>query len=323
MTSLRKEGGIKIRISVIIPTLNAEQYLPDLLTSLMNQSIKPYEIIIVDSTSDDNTVEIAKQMNTVLLTVERRLFDHGGTRNYAASHAEGDVFVFITQDAIPSNEFFLEQIILPFQDQNVAAVCGRQVAHSSAHVLERISREFNYPSVPMKKTLADVKRYGIKTFFYTNVCSAVRKETFQKVGGYPEPIVSNEDMILAARCILAGHSIVYAPKASVIHSHEYSLKQVFGRYFDIGGSLRMNRWLLNYAKAEVEGFRLIKEQFRQLRKPSMWIWIPRWIAETAVKIVGYRMGLIYHAIPSRIRRKCSMHPLFWDQVNVTKKIIET
>lgn len=134
----------------------------------------------------------------------------------------------------------------------------------------------------MKKSLADVKRYGIKTFFYTNVCSAVRKETFQKVGGYPEPIVSNEDMILAERCILAGHSIIYAPKASVIHSHDYSLKQVFGRYFDIGGSLRMNRWLLSYAKAEGEGFRLIKEQFRQLRKPSMWIWIPRWIAETTV-----------------------------------------
>ncbi|MFC5469662.1 glycosyltransferase family 2 protein [Cohnella suwonensis] len=315
-----EKGRADIRISVIIPTLNAAPYLSKLLISLQNQSIKPYEIIVVDSTSEDDSAEIARRMGTQVLTVTRGSFDHGRTRNYAASHAIGEVLVFITQDALPSDNRFLENLVQPFDDIDVAAVCGRQVALPDARILERMNIEFNYPLEPMRRSLADVKIYGIKTFFFTNVCSAVRKEVFDKVGGFPAPIVSNEDMILAARCVLSGHSIAYAPEARVDHSHQYTLKQLFNRYFDIGGSLRMNNWLLSYAKAEGEGMRLIKAQFRQLRKPKMWRWIPRWFAESTVKFTGYRMGLVYHAIPQKIRRKCSMHPLFWDQVESTKSI---
>jgi rhamnosyltransferase len=301
-----------VRISVIIPTLNAASYLEELLTSLKRQSIQPHEIIVVDSTSDDDSAEIARRMGALVLTVERKAFDHGGTRNWAVSYATGDVLVFITQDALPSDDLFLEQLIQPFEDSDVVAVSGRQVALPDAHVLERMAKEFNYPLEPMKKSLADVERYGIKTFFFSNVCSAIRSGTFHKLGGFQEPIVSNEDMILAAKCILSGYSIAYAPEACVDHSHHYTLRQQFSRYFDIGGSLKMNSWVLSYAKAEGEGMRLMRTQFQQLLKPGMWRWIPRWIAESAVKFRGYRLGLLYHTIPPKIRRKFSMHPLFWD-----------
>lgn len=309
-----------MRVSVIIPTLNATRYMKRLIEKLQAQTVKPHEIIVIDSTSDDDTAVIAREMNVTVLTVDRKSFDHGGTRNYAASHATGDVFVFITQDALPSDELFIEKLIEPFEDSDVAAVYGRQMSIPDTNLLERMNKEFNYPIQSMKKSLADVKRLGIKTFFFTNVCSAVRSGTFQKVGGFPAPIVVNEDMILAARCILAGYTVAYAADARVDHSHNYTLRQTFTRYFDIGGSIKMNKWLLEYTSAEGEGARLLKTQLRQLIKPSRWLWIPRWIAESAVKYLGYRMGLAYNALPSKIRRKCSMHPLFWDKGETTRSM---
>lgn len=310
----------QIRISVIIPTLNAESYIVEQLTALKVQTVRPLEIIVVDSMSNDHTATIATNLGANVIRIDRKTFDHGRTRNCAASHATGDVFVFITQDAIPSDPYFLENIVKPFQEERVAAVGGRQVVNRDAHALERMSREFNYPMEPMRKTLNDVQRYGIKTFFISNVCAAYRASVFREVNGFVEPIVSNEDMIMAAKIVRAGHVIEYAPAARVYHSHNYTLKQLFTRYFDIGGSLQLHSWILSYAKPEGEGVRLMKRQLSQLSAPRMWKWIPRFLAESVVKYLGYRMGLAHHKLPSKLRRKCSMHPFFWDRINTNKSV---
>jgi rhamnosyltransferase len=307
-----------IRISVIIPTLNAAPYISNLVISLKSQTKQPFEIIVIDSSSDDNTVEIVRNMDVEVITVKRETFDHGGTRNLAAAQAGGDILVFITQDAMPSDDRFLENLIQPFENTDVVAAYGRQVALPKTPILERIAKEVNYPLQSMTKSIADIKRLGIKTFFFTNVCSAIRSNVFREIGGFPEPIVSNEDMILAAKCIMTGYSVAYAAEARVDHSHDYTLKQVFGRYFDIGGSLRLHSWILEHTSAEGQGSRLLKLQLRQLLKPRMWRWIPRLIGETVAKYLGYRMGLIYPIIPPMIRRKCSMHPFFWERIEMTK-----
>lgn len=303
--------GIPILVSVVIPTLNASEYIFNQLKKLREQTVVPHEIIIIDSNSADRTTEIARLCGATVLTVGRETFDHGRTRNCAASYSSGDVLVFMTQDALPENENFIEELITPFSDPNIAAVYGRQIARSEATPIERMTREFNYHTTPIVKSLADVKKYGIKTFFFTNVCSAIRKDVFQEVGGFQEPIISNEDMVFSAKALLQGYSVAYAPKASVLHSHHYSLGMEFRRNFDIGVSLRMNDWILQYARPEGEGFKLIKSQVRYLCKSKLWTWLPRWFAELVAKYLGYRMGLSYRKIPRKIVQKFSMHRLFW------------
>lgn len=310
-----------MKISVIIPTLNAASYLPELLIRLQRQTHSPHEIIVVDSSSDDKSVQIAKDYNTKVMVIERSSFDHGGTRNYAASHATGDVFVFMTQDALPADDSLLEQLISPMvTDSNVAATFGRQIVGSHADPLERISREFNYPPVSIHKSLATLKFQGIKTFFSSDVCSAVRREQFQAVGGFHHPIVSNEDMLLTAKFILKGNSVVYAAEAKVIHSHKYTLVQHFRRYFDIGVSLGMNRWILQHATSEGEGRRLLKAQLRILHKERKWHVIPRLFTEASAKYAGYWLGLHSDKLPRRVQIYCSMHRFFWSNLD-KKKII--
>ncbi len=58
-------------VSVIIPTLNAAAFLPDLLTRLNNQTVTDKEIIIIDSSSTDNTVEVAEQFKATTIIIPR------------------------------------------------------------------------------------------------------------------------------------------------------------------------------------------------------------------------------------------------------------
>ena len=301
-----------VRVSVIIPTLNAAVWLPELLTRLKSQSLPPTEIIIADSSSSDGTAELAAAHGARVVTVARDEFDHGGTRNLAARQALGDVLVFLTQDALPVDDEFLATLVRPLGEERVAAVCGRQVPRPDADVLDRTAREFNYPPEPSRKTLADADRYGIKAFFFSNVCSAVRRDAFEEAGGFPEPAILNEDMVLAARLMRAGYAVAFEPGARVWHSHRYSPAQQFRRYFDIGVSLRMNDWLLRYARAEGEGVRLLRHQLRVLFRERRWETAPRLAMEAAAKYAGYRLGLAYRKLPLFLCRKFSMHRHFWD-----------
>jgi rhamnosyltransferase len=88
---------MKKTISVIIPTLNAEEQIHGLLISLKNQSV-PCEIILIDSSSSDLTVRTADSLGAKSIIIRREDFDHGRTRNLGASHAAGDIMVFLTQD---------------------------------------------------------------------------------------------------------------------------------------------------------------------------------------------------------------------------------
>ena len=78
-----------IKISLIIPTLNAAEYMPGLIDILGRQTRKPNEIIVIDPESEDATVRMAEQAGFRTLKVKRSEFDHGGTRKLCRSHVKG------------------------------------------------------------------------------------------------------------------------------------------------------------------------------------------------------------------------------------------
>lgn len=295
-------------VSVIIPTLNAGSELKSLLERLWSQTHKPKEIIVVDSASTDGTAELAENSGAMVFTIEREEFDHGGTRNFAASKASGDLLVFMTQDALPSNEFMLETLIAPVIENNtVSCAYGRQLARAEANVLEKVMRLQNYPEVSFLKNQKDIQVLGIRTFMCSNVCSAIRKEIFDQLGRFPEPTIFNEDLFFAAKCVLSGYSIAYVAEAEVIHSHNYTLKQQFKRYFDNGVSMRMNPLVLPYSSVRSAGMSLLRNQIKEVIGNRSWAWFPRLIAEAGVKWVGYHFGKKYNVLPRFLLQKFSMH----------------
>ncbi|MFI3211607.1 MAG: glycosyltransferase family 2 protein, partial [Peptostreptococcaceae bacterium] len=148
-----------MKISIVIPTKNAENYIKNLIESLNNQTIKPYEIIVMDSNSIDNTKSICMQFKNakVFQVID---FNHGKTRNDGAKIATGDIIVFMTQDAIPKDNYLIENLVKPLNNDIVGSY-ARQVANKNSDSIEKFSRQFNYPDFDIIKNNNRISELGI------------------------------------------------------------------------------------------------------------------------------------------------------------------
>ena len=280
-----------MKISIIIPTLNAEKEIGCLLQSLHNQTVKPEEIIVIDSQSDDETEILCRRDNKVVfISIQRSEFDHGSTRDRAFRQSQGDFVLFLTQDALPFDEYYIEHLLTPFQDPAVAMVSGRQIAEKQANPIEKWVREFNYPMESNVRTKDDIPVLGIKTFFASNVCSAYRRSAYLAAGGFDSPSLTNEDMLMAARLIDAGYKIAYCADAKVIHSHRFTLKQQFIRNYNIGVFMRKNAHFFRNVPASSEGIKMAKQVLSRLLKEKRLLLSAYFCMECAVKFLAYQLG---------------------------------
>lgn len=280
-------------VSVIIPTCNAGKYIGQQLDILLRQTVKPCEIIVVDSASDDTTCQIATSQGepVKLLEIRREEFDHGGTRDFALRQTEGDYVLFLTQDALPIDERYIENLIAPMvRDTAVAAVCARQVAYPDAREYERLNREFNYPTQGRVWSADDIDRFGEKAYFFSDACSAYRRSAYDAVGGFDRPIETNEDMLIAAKLIHAGYKLAYEPTAQVYHSHCFSLRHEYERNKSIARVMARYSERLVGANNDREGMRLALTVSGQLLRQGRLVSLVRFIAVLAARFLGNRAG---------------------------------
>ncbi|WP_420263595.1 glycosyltransferase family 2 protein [Candidatus Magnetominusculus dajiuhuensis] len=296
-------------ISVIIPTLNASALLDPIVGAIREQLTAVREIIVIDSASVDNSADKAVSLGCKVIKINRADFNHGTTRNIAARAASGDVIIFMTQDALPADNRLTRELLVPLQDPQTAASYARQIAAPDAAPVESFSREFNYPNRPILKSLEALNTLGIKTFFFSNVCSAIKREVFIALGGFNAAIM-NEDMLFASRLILSGYKVAYCPDAAVIHSHNYSFTKQFKRNFDIGVSLKEG-CLLKYASPAGEGLRYLREGVSRLLNEGKYSSLTYFILDTCFRYAGYSMGVRYDLLPKPLRRWMSIHPFYF------------
>lgn len=298
-------------VSVLIPTYKAAGYLDTIISSLRMQALAPTEIIIIDSSSPDATAEKAAQLGCTVQVIPQRDFNHGGTRNKLAELATGDILVYMTQDALPVDEHYIANLVAPIADGNVAASYARQTTPPDANPLEAFSRAFNYPLAGHVKSKTDIETMGVKAYFFSDAASAVRRELFWAVGGFPDWVIVNEDMVLCAKLLQADHKIAYVADAAVYHAHNYRLAQVFRRYFDIGVFMHQSRDVLIGAKSGGEGLRFALAQLRYLQAQRRYGAMIRSIAESGLKWVAFQLGKRSRFWPLWFNRFCSGQKAYW------------
>jgi len=289
-------------ISVVILTFNGGERFSDLLSRLKKQIIMPKTILVIDSGSRDGTAARAQGSGCKVIRINKQDFNHGTTRNLGVTQTDSEFVVFLTQDAIPADEQMIAELIKPMQtDPNIAICYGRQLPRPTAKPLERFFREFNYPPQSILKTKDSIPILGLKTFFCSNSCSAIRRSIFIKLGGFKNNVIVNEDMLFAAKAINAGYAVYYSSEAKVYHSHSYSLLQIYKRYFKIGRFFADNKWLLRYGGIKHYGGNIVKSgiaTFWKERKPH---YIVALLAELAVKTIAYKFGWYYQLLFDRKR----------------------
>ena len=249
----------KNTVAVVVPTYNGYSHTMQLLQGLEQQQAA-FDVLVIDSQSTDGTNELIKSHPVVTHYVEisPQQFNHGASRQLMVEQfAAYEIYVFMTQNAYPENSKTISEVIAPFTDEMVGAVCGRQLPHLDANPIAAHARLFNYGPQSALKSKADIPRLGIKVPFISNSFSAYRNTALQEVGGFPVDVILSEDMFVAANMVQAGWKIAYAAEACVRHSHNYSLGEGWRRYFDIGVFHSQQPWIQEaFGGAGGEGLRM-------------------------------------------------------------------
>jgi len=144
------------------------------------------EIIVVDSSSSDRTVEIAEAFGARVFIVPAEDFDHGGTRTLAGKAAKGDILVYMTQDAAPFDEHSIENIIGPLEDQEIAASFGRQLPYPNASAFGAHLRLFNYPDSSCIKAWGTEIRMASRQRFCQTPLQHTARPPWKKSAGFKE-----------------------------------------------------------------------------------------------------------------------------------------
>ena len=303
-------------VDIIIPTYRPDESVVYLMKKLLKQTYPIHEIHIIDTETGIFPKELKNLSDKIRISkIKPEQFDHGGTRHEGAMQSHADIIVYMTQDAMPVNEYLIEELVKAFDNEKIAAAYARQLPNSKCNVIERYTRAFNYPEQSRIKSLEDLETLGIKTYFCSDVCAAYRKSVYESLGGFEEKTIFNEDMIMAAKIIQSGGSVKYVAEAKVIHSHNYNCKQQFQRNFDLAVSQVEHPEVFQNIKSESEGMRLVKNTMTYLIKiKKPWL-IIKLILQSGFKYMGYCLGRKYSQLPMWLIKKCTMNQRYWEKID--------
>jgi glycosyltransferase involved in cell wall biosynthesis len=194
------------KVTVIVPCYNSEKYIARCIRSILRQTIKPYQIIIVDDGSRDRTAQIAEKFPVEVI---KHSYNKGlaAARNSGVRAAEGDIIFFVDSDCemLPNN---IEYVLEDFRKYHIDALCGQEI--------------------PKVKTTVDKYRamypqsWGLEKIinppFLWGLCSAFKKDSLFKTGLFSSIFKTNgEDVDISLRMKRLGCKLLYDPRIKVFH----------------------------------------------------------------------------------------------------------
>ena len=297
-------------VSVVIPVLNAQPWLADLLGALMaQQPSPPREIILVDSGSTDGTLaEAARWPSVRVIPIAR--FTHGGARNLGARQAGGEVLFLLTQDARPADKHTMARLLAALDQPGVVAAYARQVPRPDAHPMEQFFLADRFPAgPPVVRRAVPGRPLLVGDVFFSNVAAVIRRAALL-AHPFDETLIMSEDQQFSRDVLRAGHAVAYAPEAVVVHSHNYSLGVCLRRYFDSVYSLRQlfrdhdfgTTWRMGW------GYQWRELGFMVRNYPG---WLPYYVAYCSAKILGTLASHFAERMPRSWARTLSLHRYYW------------
>ena len=314
-----KGKNMQYSVDVILLTYKPQKQVLELIKALEGQTL-PIQKIIIMNTEERyfeelfyGTCFLERYKNLEVHHLSAKEFDHGRTRAKAVQYSKADIFVCMTQDAVPEDCLLIQRLVEALtQKDDIAAAYARQLPLPDCREIEKYTRSFNYPEHSSLKSIADIDRLGIKTFFCSNVCAAYNREIYESLGGFVKKAIFNEDMIYAGHAVQAGYRIAYAAKALVRHSHNYTCMQQFHRNFDLGVSQADHPEVFDIVSSESEGMKLVLDTAKHLSKIKKKRLIPYLFVSSGCKFAGYQLGKHYKSLSNGMVRRCSSNKAYWD-----------
>lgn len=224
--------------TVVIPAYNGGSLLCECVQSVLRQlTTFSFEILIIDSSSSDGSIEkVANFPKTRIHKISKAEFGHGKTRNLGAQLANSKFVAYLTQDAVPVNQFWLQNLVSPMLgDEEVAGVFGAHIAHPFHSALTASDMQNHFYNWLASNHSEPIQRFPGRVEptsqdyerFYSDNNSCLRKSVWQDIP-YPD-VIYGEDQMWADLILNSGFKKAFAPMAIVSHSHEYGFREALLR----------------------------------------------------------------------------------------------
>lgn len=311
-----------VRASILIPVKNGGPLLARVLDAVLAQQTPwPYEVIVADSGSTDGSLALARQRGVRVETVAPAAFGHGRTRNHLASLSRGQFLVFITQDARPVDEHWLEHLVQGCDSApDVAGAFGPHRAHPGARLVTQRELQAHFSgfgSVLSRVRLDDRERFerdiGYRQWlhFFSNNNSCLRRSVWEHLP-FPD-VMFAEDQTWMLAAIKAGHAKAYVPQAAVYHSHDFGVWETLQRNFDESCSFERYfgyRMQASLTPALRSAAGLARRDWDWLREAGLARWSlaregSRMALLELARMLGQYLGTHHQALPSALRRVVS------------------
>lgn len=308
-----------MKVSIVCPLYNASKYIEGLNSNILKQDkeeINELEIVYALTKSKDNTKELLDNNGLKYIEIEAKDFSHSLTRETIGKKLECDILVFISQDVIMKDSKWLINLVRPIISGESQATFSRQICKFEN--IEKYTREKNYPEESRVVSKDDIEKYGLLTFFYSDASSAVKKSVYDELNAYDnKDLIINEDMYFAHKLILAGYKIKYCSDSQVYHSHDFTLKQLYQRYFDTGVFFRQNPKLKEYGSNE-SGISLAKYVFKRAKSEKNIKVLFNILPNFGARFVGKVLGEHYEKLPGKFVINSSSARYYWNRTENKK-----
>jgi glycosyltransferase involved in cell wall biosynthesis len=206
--------------SIIIRAYNEEKNIKRLLDGLIQQSLKDIQVILVDSGSTDRTLEIANQFLVEVVHIDPKEFTFGRSLNLGIAHAQADYIVLASAHVYPVYPDWLERLLEPFNDNQVALSYGKQRGKETSQFSEQMIFSHWYP---------ETSNFFQEHPFCNNANAAIRRDLWQQKP-YNETLPGLEDLAWARWVQDQSYRIAYVAEAEIIHVHDESMEGIKNRY---------------------------------------------------------------------------------------------
>ena len=210
--SLQRDQGMMAHareLSVVIRTKNEEQWLDACLFAVSHQDVDVPEIVLVDNDSTDGTVAIAKKYGCRILRIPDGEFNFSRALNTGIAATSSPFIAILSGHCVPVDEQWLSRLLMHFDNDEVAAVYGRQEPLPDSSPLDKRD---------LWITFGLERKVQRKDYFFHNANSMIRRATWEQTP-FNENINGVEDQDWAKKVLRNGNCIVYEPTARVYHHH--------------------------------------------------------------------------------------------------------
>ncbi len=239
-----------------------------------------------DDSIDDEIKKIVNSYKTFCF--EKKEFSHSLTREKAIrDFCSSDIVVLMSQDVILFDENSICNLVKNVDDE-IIYVYGRQICTNKS--IEKYIRKKNYGEISYIVDKNRIDEMQLMAFFASDAFSAINRKKFLELNGYQGyDVMMNEDQLFSKFILDAGYKKMYVADAIIEHSHKYTLKQLYRRYYETGVFYSQVK-MFNQYKSANSGFKLalyvLKESLRHFDIPVLIRWFPDMLA----RFLGMRRG---------------------------------